>query len=250
MAVLTRALANFKSSALTEEDLSRMRDMVAQTFPLEDALHVHFSLGKAYEDAKQYESSFRHYAAGNAQRAKTLDASKVGITSKVDDLIEHCSRELFTRVASAGCEAADPIFIVGLHRSGSTLVEQILASHPLIEGTGELKVMHTLARRLQGSASRTFGEAIATLDPSDVASIGEEYLHRTRAFRRTDRPYFIDKLPGNWINIPLIRLALPRAKIIDSPPPPDGLRFLEFQTELRGGSCPLIQPPLDGRVLL
>ena len=229
------ALANFKSYAFTAEEMSRMRDLVARTLPLEDALNLHFALGKAYEDAEQYEPSFRHYAAGNALRAETLDPSKVAITGKVDDLIEHCSPEVFARAAGAGCQAADPIFIVGLHRSGSTLVEQILASHPLIEGTGELKVMRNLARRLQGSSARTLGQAIATLDPSDLVSIGEEYLDGTRAFRRTDRPYFIDKLPGNWINIPLIRLALPRAKIIDARRHPMACGFSNFKENYAAG---------------
>ena len=229
------ALANCKSYAFTAEELSGMRGMLARALHLEDALKIHFALGKAYEDAKQYESSFRHYAAGNALRAKTLDPSKVPITGKVDDLIQHCSPDVFTRAAGAGNRAADPIFIVGLHRSGSTLVEQILASHPLIEGTGELKVMDSLARRLQGSATRTFGQAIAMLNPADLASIGGEYLQRTRTFRRTDRPYFIDKLPRNWINIPLIRLALPRAKIIDARRHPMACGFANFKQNYAAG---------------
>lgn len=229
------ALANCKTHAFTLEELSGMREILARALHLEDALHIHFALGKAYEDAKQYESSFRHYAAGNALRAKTLDPSKVAITGKVDDLIEHCSPGVFARAAGAGSQAADPIFIVGLHRSGSTLVEQILASHPLIEGTGELKVMDSLARRLQGSATRTFGQAVATLDLEDLASIGEEYLQRTRTFRRTDRPYFIDKLPRNWINVPLIRLALPRAKIIDARRHPMACGFANFRQNYAAG---------------
>lgn len=229
------ALANCKSYAFTAQELSDMRDVLARALQLEDALQIHFALGKAYEDSEQYEPSFRHYAAGNALRAKTLDPSQVAITSKVDDLIEHCSSNVFKRSAGAGSEGGDPIFIVGLHRSGSTLVEQILASHPLIEGTGELKVMDSVARRLQGSATRTFGQAIASLDPADLASIGDEYLQRTRAFRRTDRPYFVDKLPRNWINIPLIRLALPRAKIIDARRHPMACGFANFRQNYAAG---------------
>lgn len=229
------ALASSTSYAFTDEELSRMRDMVTRPLPLEDALHIHFALGRAYEAAGQYGSSFRHYFAGNGLRAKTLDPSRVGITSKVDDLVQHCSGEIFGHAAGAGCPAADPIFIVGLHRSGSTLVEQILGSHPLIEATGELKVMHSLARRLQGSATRTFGEAIAALDRSELVSIGEEYLERTKAFRRTDRPFFTDKLPGNWINIPLIRLALPRAKIIDARRHPMACGFSNFKQNYAAG---------------
>lgn len=169
-------LANLKTYSFTAEELSRMRDLVSRTLPLEDALALHFALGKAHEDAEQFATSFQHYATGNLLRAKTLDPSKVAITSKVDSLIAHCSREVFMRAADAGCPADDPIFIVGLHRSGSTLVEQILASHPLIEGTGELKAMHTLARRLQSFATHTFGETLARLSTSDLVSIGEEYL--------------------------------------------------------------------------
>jgi len=229
------ALANFKSYAFTAQERDRMREIVALSLPREEALHVHFALGKAYEDSRQYASSFRHYAAGNALRAETLDPSKVAITRKVDDLIEHCSREVFARAADSGCQAADPIFIVGLHRSGSTLVEQILASHPLIEGTGELKVMPKLARRLQGSGTRTWGQTVATLDRSNLVSLGAEYLEHTRQFRRTDRPYFIDKLPANWINIPLVRLALPRAKIIDARRHPMACGFSNFKQNYAAG---------------
>jgi tetratricopeptide (TPR) repeat protein len=229
------ALANFKSYRFTVEELNQMRDLVARSLPLEDALNLNFALGKAYEDTGQYESSFRHYAAGNALRAKTLISSQIAITGTVDDLIQHCTSDVFTRADEAGCRAADPIFIVGLHRSGSTLVEQILASHPLIEGTGELKAMHNLARRLDGLAPRTLGEVIATLDPSELTSIGEEYLQRARAFRRTDRPYFIDKLPRNWSNLPLIRLALPRAKIIDARRHPMACGFSNFTQNYAAG---------------
>ena len=228
------ALANFKTYAFTTDDLRRMRDMVAQNPPIEEALHIHFALGKACEDAEQYEQSFRHYAAANGLRAATLDPSEVAITGKVDDLIEHCSRDVFAR-AEGGCQAADPIFIVGLHRSGSTLIEQILASHPLIEGTGELKVMLSLGRRLHGSATGSWGQAIAALEPADLVSLGEEYLERAKAFRRTDRPYFIDKLPANWINIPLIRMALPRAKIIDARRHPMACGFSNFKQNYAAG---------------
>jgi len=229
------ALANFKSYAFSVEELSRMRDLVAQGLPPEDALHIHFALGKAYEDAERYESSFRHYAAANELRARMLDPNKVALTAKVNDLIEHCTSEVFKRAAEWGCAAADPIFIVGLHRSGSTLVEQILASHPLIEGAGERKAMQVLARRLEGASTGTFGQAIAGIDPSNLRSIGEEYLQRARASRRTDRPYFIDKLPANWINIPLIRLALPRAKIIDARRHPMACGFSNFRQNYAAG---------------
>ena len=110
----------------------------------------------------------------------------------------------------AGCPDEGPIFVVGLHRSGSTLIEQILASHPLVEGTAELAIIMIRDRSRAPAASA--GAAIAELQPAQFPEIGAEYLERTRPFRKTDRPYFVDKMPGNWMNLPLIRVALPNAR--------------------------------------
>jgi hypothetical protein len=131
-----------------------------------------------------------------------------------------------------GCKAADPIFVVGLHRSGSTLIEQILASHPMIEGTTEIYGMQHLWNRLARSgAARGRGpfQQLAALDADELCAYGQEYLDRTRPFRATDRPYFVDKLPANWMNLGLIRAALPNARVIDARRHPMACGFSNFK---------------------
>ena len=130
------ALANFKSYRFTRPDIAQMVQALRKDVSLEEALHIHFALGKAYEDQAEYEPSFRHYSAGNALRTRQLDPSSIPITEPVQDALEHCRPETFERLSGAGCDARDPIFVFGLHRSGSTLIEQLLASHPQIELAG------------------------------------------------------------------------------------------------------------------
>jgi tetratricopeptide (TPR) repeat protein len=222
-------LANFKSFRFSQADIKQMRQLLQGRLERDDALNIHFALGKAYEDAGQYEQSFQHYAAGNALRAETFSDDQRGVTAIVDESIATFGADFFARVSGAGFPAPDPIFVVGLHRSGSTLVEQILASHPLIEGTTELAVMNALRERLARAAGLSAPAAIAALEPKRFALIGEEYIDKTRAFRLTDRPYFVDKMPGNWMNIPMIRAALPNAKIIDARRHPMACGFSNFK---------------------
>jgi hypothetical protein len=161
---------------------------------------------------------------------------------RITDLIEHAiavlGADLFERHKGAGIPAKDPIFVVGLHRSGSTLIEQILASHPLIEGTTELTVMQHMWERLSRIALlRGWGpfQELAELDGAAIRAIGEEYVERTRAFRMTDRPYFTDKLPANWMHLGLIRLALPNAKIIEARRHPMACGFSNFKQNYASG---------------
>ena len=229
------ALANFKSYRFTRPDIAQMVQALRKDVSLEEALHIHFALGKAYEDQAEYEPSFRHYSAGNALRTRQLDLSSIPITEPVQDALEHCRPETFERLSGAGCDARDPIFVFGLHRSGSTLIEQLLASHPQIEGTSELTVMNAIVSRFRRSSGRTIGEIIETLSPAEITAIGEEYLQRTRPFRQTGKPYFVDKMPGNWINATLIRLALPNARMIDARRYPMACGFSNFKQNYASG---------------
>ena len=229
------ALANFKSYRFTRPDIAQMVQALRKDVSLEEALHIHFALGKAYEDQAEYEPSFRHYSAGNALRTRQLDPSSIPITEPVQDALEHCRHETFERLSGAGCDARDPIFVFGLHRSGSTLIEQLLASHPQIEGTSELTVMNAIVSRFRRSSGRTIGEIIETLSPAEITAIGEEYLQRTRPFRQTGKPYFVDKMPGNWINATLIRLALPNARMIDARRYPMACGFSNFKQNYASG---------------
>jgi len=231
-------LSNFKSYTFTDRDISTMRKELRRKINEEDALHIHFALGSAYEQRKDFAKSFQHYAAGNALRRNGFDAHSMSITGLVDRAMAVFTPELFARHKKSGHPTSAPIFVVGVHRSGSTLIEQILASHPLIEGTAELSVMQYLWERLARIASlRDRGpfQELFELHGTAITAIGQEYIERTRAYRMTDRPYFVDKLPANWMHSGLIRLALPKAKIIDARRHPMACGFSNFKQNYASG---------------
>ncbi|MGL3822396.1 sulfotransferase [Sphingopyxis sp. R3-92] len=185
----------------------------------DDRLHLHFALGKAYDDAGAHADAFRHYVAGNAIRAGQLDYRAEETRAAVDAVIAACPADLFAARAGAGDSAPDPVFILGMPRAGSTLIEQILASHSAIEGTMELPDIPALALGLgrddKGDARR-WAEALIEAPPERLAELGADYLRRTAVQRKTGKPFYIDKLPNNWLYAPFIRLILPNAKIIDA----------------------------------
>ena len=231
-------LANFKSFKFTDKDVWAMRKALRGKPADEDALYFHFALGEAYEARKSFAESFRHYDAGNALRRSGVPPEALRITDFVNRATAALRREVFEYFEGAGATDRDPIFVVGLQRSGSTLIEQILASHPLIEGTAELTVMQLLWDRLGRIGqmhNRGPFQELLHLAPSDMRKIGEEYLERTRAYRTTDKPYFVDKLPANWMNVGLIRLALPNAKIIDARRHPMACGFSNFKQNYASG---------------
>ena len=231
-------LSNFKTYKFSDRDLSAMRKALRGKLSDADALHFHFALGAAFEQRCDFANSFRHYELGNAIRRREFDPASMRITSFVDEAIAGCTPEMFARHKGAGCPASDPIFVIGLQRSGSTLIEQILASHPLIEGTSELKVMQGIWDRLARIASlhcRGPFQELTNLDGGAIRALGEEYIERTRAFRMTGRPYFIDKFPANWIHLAAIRLALPNAKIIDARRHPMACGFSNFKQNYASG---------------
>ena len=231
-------LSNFKSHRFGDADIGTMRKMLRKKPSGTDALYFHFALGAAYEQRARYAASLRHHAAGNEMRCKEFAAEAMRITDLVDHAIGAFGADLFERHKGHGCTARDPIFVVGVHRSGSTLIEQILASHPQIEGTAELTVMQQLWERLGRSAAARgrgpFQELLSLGSPA-FRAVGEEYLERTRAFRLTDRPFFVDKLPANWLHLGLIRLALPNAKIIEARRHPMACGFSNFKQNYAGG---------------
>ncbi|HTK59093.1 MAG TPA: sulfotransferase [Sphingomicrobium sp.] len=231
------SFANLKTFKFEARDLVAMRKALAGQLSESDALHFHFALGKALEDRGDAENSFRHYAAGNQIRRARLTPAQVSATAHVDATIATFDKALFDRFCDAGDPARDPIFVVGLQRSGSTLVEQILASHPLIEGTAELVAIPQMWERLgqrDGSNGDSFA-ALARLDDAGLKELGAEYLRRTRAHRVTDRPMFVDKLPANWMYAGFIRLILPNARIIDARRHPIACGFSNFKQHYATG---------------
>ena len=234
------SLANLKTVKLGAEDVAAMRAALeTPQLAEEDRFHLHFALGKALEDEGEAEAAFRHYAEGNRLRRSMVRYEAEETKAHVDRSIAFFTPALFESRRGQGCDAPDPIFILGMPRAGSTLLEQILASHPEVEGTQELPDIPALARRLGGNAGAEslYPEGLAELSPDELRALGEEYLERTRVQRRTDRPFFIDKMPNNWAHVGLIHLILPNAKIVDARRHPLACCFSNFKQHFARGQA-------------
>ncbi|MGA9366710.1 MAG: sulfotransferase [Steroidobacteraceae bacterium] len=214
------SLANLKTFRFSDADVRRMRQALGRgDLPDEDRLHFEFALGKALEDTASYEESFTHYAAGNALRRRQHGYDSGESSRFVQRSKRLFTAEFFAERVGAGAMARDPIFIVGLPRAGSTLLEQMLASHPLVEGTMELPQLPRIGRELAGPKQEeegTFLKSVAALGRDELRALGERYLAETRIMRKTDAPFFLDKMPNNCMYVGLIHLILPNAVIIDA----------------------------------
>jgi tetratricopeptide (TPR) repeat protein len=232
------SLANLKSFRFDQRDIAAMESALRGELRPIDALHLHFALGRAFEGRGEHEKCFEHYSAGNRLRASSLTRAQMFVTPFIDAQIATFTPALLDHYKEAGCPEEGPIFVVGLQRSGSTLIEQILASHPEIEGTAELMTMQNLWDELAalGSANgRNVFEQVTHSDPSVFRKIGEDYLLRTKAYRIEGKRFFVDKLPANWMNVGLIRLALPNARIIDARRHPMACGFSNFKQHYATG---------------
>jgi hypothetical protein len=217
-----------------------MRSQLARSdLSADDRLHLHFALGKALEDAEQFAASFAHYAEANRLRRATIAYDATATTEYVRRVCAIFTAEFVEARRGWGCEAGDPIFVVGLPRSGSTLVEQILASHSAVEGTMELpdvlELARSLARRPGPAGAPDYPDVLARLDAEELRALGEDYLRRTRLHRRSGTPRFIDKMPNNWMHVGLIHLMLPNARIIDVRRDPMGCCFSCFKQHFASG---------------
>ena len=212
------SLANLKTYKFNTREIDQMEKRVdLPEVPEREKVHFLFSLGKAFEDAGNYDKSFNYYKKGNdLNRGRTTYDPKA-IEALSDRLKLFFTKDKFEEYKSSGCNSGAPIFIVGLPRSGSTLVEQILASHSKVEGTMELPNIMNIARKLGNSSKdRTaYPEIIETLQDSDLTHLGETFIKETE-FLRTGKPHFIDKMPNNFSHIGLLKLILPNAKVIDA----------------------------------
>jgi len=234
------SLANLKTVRFTDGDVAAMADQLRRAdLSDEDRFHLEFALAKAREDRGEDEAAFAGYLRGNALRRQSLSYDADETSGHVRRAKALLTPVFFAERAGVGCSAPDPIFVVGLPRSGSTLVEQILASHSQVEGTQELPDIITLARRIGGRAQRAsegrYPEALADLSADDLRALGEEYLDRARPHRKRGTPFFIDKMPNNWAHVGLIRLILPNAKIIDARRHPLGCCFSGFKQHFARG---------------
>ncbi len=224
------SLANLKTVRFDAEDLAAMRLALGhEGLGAEDRWHLHFALGKAHEDRREPAAAFEHYAAGNALRRARIPYSADETTARVDAMIAASTPALLAG-HGGGAGAADPIFVLGMPRAGSTLVEQILASHSAVEGTSELPDIALIARELPD-----YPRGLARLTPARRTELGEEYLRRAAIQRHTARPFFVDKMPNNWLHVPLIRLILPGATIVDARRHPLACGFSNFKQHFARG---------------
>jgi tetratricopeptide (TPR) repeat protein len=223
------SLANLKTVRFSAADVAAIEAVLggAEQQP-EDRFHLEFALGKALHDGGRFDEAFAHYAAGNGLRRQYHPYRSADTSRLVDRSLDLFTAEVLGR--PGGDPSADPIFIVGMPRAGSTLVEQILSSHSLVEGTSELPDMPAVAR-----ADGRYPGGVVDLSAEERAARGAEYLRRAAVQRRTERPFFIDKLPNNWMFVPFIQLVLPNARIIDARRHPLGCCLSNFRQHFARG---------------
>ncbi|TRD11966.1 tetratricopeptide repeat protein [Erythrobacter insulae] len=225
------ALANLKTYTFEPAELTAMQDQAARPdLAFLDRVHISFALGKAQEDAGDYKASFAAYNEGNALKRAQTRYSADSMTEELGRQREFAAAEMFEKHHGHGHSAPDPIFILGLPRAGSTLLEQILASHSQIDGTLELPNILALAHRLRGRKAgySRYPEILGDLTGEQLAKFGEEFISATRIHRQ-GAPFFIDKMPNNFRHIGLIHLILPNAKIIDARRAPMDCCFSGFK---------------------
>jgi tetratricopeptide (TPR) repeat protein len=233
------SLANLKTYRFTDEEVARvLAAESAATTATVDRYHLCFALGKALEDQGKFEASFRYYEMGNALKRSESHYRAEIIENNTQRQIEICTREFFAARQGVGSPDSSPIFIVGLPRSGSTLLEQILASHSHVEGTHELADIEHIVRNLRGldpdPKDPRYPRILAQMEPKDFLELGERYLAATRIFR-SDKPFFIDKMPNNFRHLGLIHLMLPNARIIDARREPMACCFSNLKQLFAGG---------------
>ena len=236
------SLANLKVVAFTpEEEAAMQREAARANLGAEDRLHLHYALGKAMEDRSEFASSFAHYQQAAQMRRAEVPYDADDLTALVQRSKALFTPQFFAARQDAGDPSRAPIFILGLPRSGSTLIEQILASHSQVEGTRELSDIGLIATDLGWMSSRTpqepYPARLATLDAAALTALGRSYLDKTGIHRKQARPFFIDKMPNNFQHVGLIHLMLPHAKIIDARRHPLGACFSAFKQHFAQGQA-------------
>jgi tetratricopeptide (TPR) repeat protein len=227
------SLANLKTYKFTDHELAQMQasERAASTL-LNDRCQLCFALGKAFEDREEFASSFTYYERGNTLMMQQVRYSAERIAAEFKVQLETCTRDLLTDQSGHGNMAADPIFIVGLPRAGSTLIEQIIASHSQVDGTMELPHILALVHRLNGRRrirdDGRYPKVLQELTPAQLQKFGDNYLSDIKVYRK-GAPFFTDKMPNNFRHIGLIHLILPNAKIIDARRDPMACCFGAFK---------------------
>ena len=213
------SLANLKTYQFNDQEIMQLETMTQDEFINDnEKIYMSFALGKAFEDRGEYDKSFTNYQNGNSLKKEFTKFDLKLFDEECKNQKEVCTRDLFDSKADWGLETKEPIFVLGLPRVGSTLIEQILASHSMVEATHELPNILALShklnlRKVQEKTSR-YPEILLSLSAPQLKMIGEQYIKDAEIFR-TNKPFFIDKMPNNFRHIGLIKLILPNAKIID-----------------------------------
>jgi len=233
------SLANLKTYRFNDEEVSLMQsNETDDTTVVEDRAHLCFALGKHYEDSNDFANSAEYYLRGNSLRLSQVRYDIEEMTHRLKLQQQICTEALFAQHADSGHEAADPIFIVGLPRAGSTLLEQILASHSQVDGTLELPNIPSLAYRLAGrrriDEEPLYPAVLHDLTPTKLQEMGKAFIADTMVHRQGGA-YFIDKMPNNFRHIGLIHLILPNAKIIDARRHPMACCFSGFKQLFASG---------------
>lgn len=212
-------LASIKRRVLTDDDIDAMREAIGIAIDIRNSAPLHFALARALHDRGQYADAFTHYVEGNRQRAESLGYDSRELTAEVAEIERSVDGAFVESLGREPVGDGTPVFLVSLPRSGSTLLEQMLGSHPDIEPIGELPYAPAILRSAMEMATRrgrvTVPQLIAGLSSEQAAAMGSDYLRRAALHRKTDRPFFVDKLPHNWSNILFIRRILPQARFID-----------------------------------
>jgi tetratricopeptide (TPR) repeat protein len=213
------SMANLKVFKFEDHEVAAMEKQIErQDLGTSAEIHFRFALGKACEDMGDFDRAWHHYREGNQAQRREVQYDPTEFEIRQSKIVEIFSKEFLAERVGNGCDAPDPIFIVGLPRCGSTLVEQILASHSQVEGTSELPILGKIANSI-GRYRRDnlqYPEAVRDLRNKDWQSYGRQYLDESRRHRKTDRPYFTDKLPNNFPHVGLLHLILPNAKVINA----------------------------------
>ena len=210
------SLANLKTYEFSDQEITNMELSLKRNMHQNELIQMHFALGKAYESNRQFDKSFKHYKDGNWQQRKQISYNAEDYKISIDEIINFFenNNNILDLKAEAGSD--EPIFILGLPRSGSTLIEQILASHSLIEGTQELPNIMAISRDIKLIDQKNgYPDNLLKLNQSSFDELGKKYIDETK-WARSSKPFFIDKMPNNFFHIGLIKLILPKAKIIDA----------------------------------
>ena len=210
------SLANLKTYTFNENQIHAMKSAIKEDMHEQEKIQMMFALGKAYESKKDFKESFKFYNDGNWMQRKTVEYNAEENSKSIDLTIDFFKQNKEKLNFDSGISSKDPIFILGLPRAGSTLLEQILSSHSMIEGTEELHNIMTIGRRIRTTNdSKNYLNNLLDLNKENISSYGNMYIDETR-WARKDNNFFIDKMPNNFPHIGLIKMILPNAKIIDA----------------------------------